>query len=152
MVNLQDADIMCIVQSLGESLLVEPIIPTEDQAPVPSDTMGSSVEVRGAFRGRVTVACSAALARVVASRMFGGTDENVTGAEVLDALHEVANVVAGNVKGLLPVPNDVGLPDDVLPPDLYQAATPEGARRLRFLLGGEPMWIAVREEPAPTAV
>jgi hypothetical protein len=145
-VNLQDDDIMCIVQTLGESLLVEPVLPAEDQAPVPADTMGSSVEVRGAFCGRVTVACSAALARVVASRMFGGTDTNVTSAEIVDAVREVANVIAGNVKGLLPVPSDIGLPYDELPADLYDPEVPTGGRRLRFLLGGESMWIAVQEQ------
>jgi hypothetical protein len=145
-VNLQDEDITCIVQTLGESLLVEPVLPVEDQPPVPADTMGSSVEVRGAFCGRVTVACSAALARVVASRMFGGTDANVTSAEVVDAIREIANVIAGNVKGLLPVPSDIGLPYDELPPDLYDPDVPPTGRRLRFLLGGESMWIAVQEQ------
>jgi hypothetical protein len=56
-------------------------------------------------------------------------------------------VVAGNVKGLLPVPSDIGLPSGELPADLYQPDGPQGGRRLRFLLGGEPMWIAVHEDP-----
>src|SRR5690242_11280874 len=124
---------MCIVQTLGESLLVEPVIPAEDQPPLPSDTMGSSVEVRGAFRGRVTVACSSALARVLAAHMFGRTDVEVTDTDILDAVREMANVIAGNVKGLLPVPSDIGLPYDELPADLYRPEGPSGGRRLRFL-------------------
>jgi hypothetical protein len=145
-VNLIDDDIMCIAQTLGESLLVEPVLAVSDQPPEPDDTMGSSVQVRGAFCGTVTVACSSALARVVAARMFGRPD--VSRHEVLDAVREMANVVAGNVKSLLPVPSDMGLPSDELPQDLYQPDAPPAGRRLRFLLAGESMWIAVNEEPA----
>jgi CheY-specific phosphatase CheX len=55
------------------------------------------------------VRCPLTLAYVLTTAMFQG-DEEATLVEVRDALGELTNMVAGNVKALLPGPSTLSLP------------------------------------------
>jgi CheY-specific phosphatase CheX len=88
--------------------------------------LACAVRIRGGWNGRVVVMSSRGLADVVAQHMFGrsaGADperesqlaQNAQDAQ--DALREIANIVAGNLKPLFGDHNQLGLPED-LPADL----------------------------------
>lgn len=68
------------------------------------------VEISGAWRGFVALACDAALARRAASVMFGISTEAATLIQVEDALCELANMTGGGFKSLLPEPCQMSLP------------------------------------------
>jgi chemotaxis protein CheX len=68
------------------------------------------IQVTGAWQGAVTVDCSGALARRVASIMFGQDAVEVTSEQIRDAIGELTNIIGGHIKSLLPGPSQLSLP------------------------------------------
>ena len=109
------------------------------------------VQVRGAWDGAVILDCSAALAREATALMFGVAPDAETFEDVQDALGELANIVGGNVKSLLPQPCELSLPTVVRGLD-YTLIVP-GSRlvaKLAFRCHGEPLAVSIlkRDEQA----
>ncbi len=96
------------------------------QGSAPDDGFTAAVGISGAWNGVVDLTCSQRAARRAAAVMFGLDDADLGPAEVQDAVGELANVVGGNVKALLPVPTDLSLP--VVGTVSQPADRPEGAR------------------------
>lgn len=61
----------------------------------------SRVALTGGFDGSVAVKCSTGLAFELARRMFLAGEQQPSNEEAQDAVHEFANMVAGNIKGIL---------------------------------------------------
>ena len=74
------------------------------------DVAVGCVAVTGAWTGCVLLACPKQLARTAASAMFDLPAEQLTGDEIADALGELTNMVAGNIKSLLPGPSRLSIP------------------------------------------
>lgn len=72
------------------------------------------VNISGAWEGVVQVYCEGELGRIVASAMFEMEPDEVSVAEISDAVAELANIVGGNVKALLPQPSFLSLPSTVV--------------------------------------
>jgi chemotaxis protein CheX len=68
------------------------------------------VPISGAWEGLVALTCDEELARQAAGAMFDCDPELLTSAEIDDALGELANIVGGNLRPLLPQQNRMGLP------------------------------------------
>jgi chemotaxis protein CheX len=107
---LRDADIVSVVADIGTALLGLELAP----GPVAGQNIGKMltgcVQITGAWAGAVSVDCSATLARRVAEGMFGAEPGAVSDEEVHDAIGELANMVGGNLKALLPGPSALSLP------------------------------------------
>jgi CheY-specific phosphatase CheX len=73
-------------------------------------TVVGFVEIDGPWRGRVTVSCSEQLATTITAQMFEMDPAETTKAELVDAMGEIANMIGGNVKALLPGPSKLSLP------------------------------------------
>jgi chemotaxis protein CheX len=86
-----------------------PLVPTDVESTV-EDRLAAAVSVTGAWRGHVVVACSQAASHHVAAALLGVPAGDVTAADVTDALGELANVIGGNVKALLPESCALSLP------------------------------------------
>lgn len=71
----------------------------------------ASISIEGAWNGAVIVACSRQLARHAASTMFNLPSAEIDDASWRDTLNEVANIMGGNIKALLPGPSQLGLPE-----------------------------------------
>jgi hypothetical protein len=88
--------------------------------PTVEQRLGCAVAIHGGFEGEVVVTATYGLAALFASKMFEG---ELLGAptphDARDALHEVANIVAGNIKPLLGEHNTLGLPQEVQPDAQY---------------------------------
>jgi chemotaxis protein CheX len=117
--------------------------------PEPSGGAGevsAAVSVTGAWRGHVVVECSAAASRYVAAALMGIESAEVTADDVADALGELANVIGGNVKSLLPAPSALSLPHVVIATraDGYWPAVNEICR-LSASWQDEPVNISVLE-------
>jgi chemotaxis protein CheX len=104
-------DLVAITEQVWTSFLdpdgSRPLVQVPAEAP--SDVCGA-VSVTGAWRGHVVIECSAAASRHAAAALFGIEDDEVTAADVADALGELANIIGGNVKVLLPEPSALSLP------------------------------------------
>ena len=83
--------------------------PTAPPPPSDASTVTGIVNIDGAWRGAVLVRCPLALASLLTAAMFQGDDEPDF-EEVSDALGELTNMVAGNIKALLPQPSAISLP------------------------------------------
>jgi chemotaxis protein CheX len=102
----------------------------------------ATVRIEGAWNGSLVVCCSRSLAQRVAATMFQCDTEELREALWSDALGEIANIIGGNVKAVLPAPSRLGLPRfhvDWLPPQLGQAVS--------FDSEGEPLHVLLVEDP-----
>lgn len=100
--------------------------PWLDAAPVLEDPIHSWVDVHGSHPGRVLVSTERATAtRLTRSLLAIGPDEEVSDADFVDAFGEIANVVGGNVKALVPDPGPLTLP-------LVDAVAPAGDGAFRL--------------------
>jgi CheY-specific phosphatase CheX len=79
-----------------------------------SERISCAVGIHGSFEGEVVLTATYGLAALFAERMFEG---DLTGPptprDAIDALREVSNIVAGNLKPLLGDRNTLGLPEEV---------------------------------------
>jgi chemotaxis protein CheX len=72
--------------------------------------MAAAVQISGAWEGAVRLECAQEHAAVIAARMFSAEAGSVSGEQARDALGELANVVSGNIKSLLPAPSALSMP------------------------------------------
>ena len=72
--------------------------------------IGAAVQFAGEWAGAIVVGCDAEFGREAAAAMFGSERDEVQPDEVADALGELANMIGGNVKPLLPGAATISLP------------------------------------------
>jgi chemotaxis protein CheX len=106
-----ESDITQIAYSIWETLFSAPL----DRAPAGSllrdDTplMTGCIQIDGAWNGAVMLQCPQALAERLSAELFQ-PDGAITPDEVHDTIGELTNMLAGNVKALLPEPSRISLP------------------------------------------
>jgi chemotaxis protein CheX len=108
---LDEASLLSAVESVWNDtlgLIVELALPTF--GPRPGGNLMGWVQLLGEFEGAVTVQTTDAFMRQAAASMFGCDATSITREEMLDALGELANMVGGTVKSLLPGPTMLSLP------------------------------------------
>jgi chemotaxis protein CheX len=107
-----EEDLQAIAEQVWTSYLdpegLDPLLPGLDGAR--SGDVSASVSVTGAWRGHVVVSCSDGAARNAAAALLGVDLQDVTPEDITDALGELANIIGGNVKSLLPEPSALSLP------------------------------------------
>jgi chemotaxis protein CheX len=84
--------------------------PVEHDAAGVGCTLAASVQLTGTWQGAVVLGCGAEFGRDAAGAMFDSDPATVTHDELTDALGELANMIAGNVKPLLPGAESLSLP------------------------------------------
>jgi chemotaxis protein CheX len=77
----------------------------------PGEDVLASAEIRGEWNGVVCLSCSHSVARRVTSLMFDVSDGEITADEITDAVGELANVLTGGIKSLVPGPSVLSLPE-----------------------------------------
>jgi chemotaxis protein CheX len=87
------------------------LLPWPGPEPVHADPLAAWVDLLGPWHGRATLVTDSATARDLARALLGleAADE-VSHDDLVDAFGEIANVVGGNVKALLPETGTLGLP------------------------------------------
>jgi hypothetical protein len=110
--------------------------------PLPADVVSSWVQVSGPWNGTVvlTVGCETA-AELTRALLKEHAPEVLEPEDVEDALGELANVMGGNVKGVLPAPSLLGLPEVGEAP---RPSDPADVVRLEVLWRGQPLAISVQ--------
>jgi chemotaxis protein CheX len=110
--TLTNEDLFAIAEQIWASYLdaegTNPLSPAPPTAP--SRDVCASVSVTGAWRGHIVVSCSMPAARNVAGALLGADVDDVTPEDVTDALGELANIIGGNVKSVMPEPSALSLP------------------------------------------
>ncbi len=146
-----------ITQSVWSTMLGMPL---EERwgaldAKQPSPGVTSWVCITGSWCGAITIECSSAAARRAAGAMFGMAPEEASPEEVHDAMGEVANIIGGNLKGLLQGPVSLSLPTVSDRFDFEAQGSGPGAvvRAAHFESEGEPLVVRVfARSAAPPAM
>jgi chemotaxis protein CheX len=137
---IAEPDIHGIATSVWGDMLGLPL-----EAGAPSggpECICARVGISGAFSGTVMVELSVPLARRVAAALFAMSVEEVSEAEMSDAVGEVVNILGGNLKAMLPGPSALSLPT-VGP----VGAVAFGRLHVRAAMSSElqPVWISLFE-------
>ena len=133
-----------MTRSVAETLLNTSLEPIPSHAPLSADerAMFAWVSISGAWAGSVMIGCSEGLAKHAAGTMFDIPPENTTSSDVADAVGELANVLGGNVKGLVPGPSALSLPT-VSGQRGADVSAELVSRELWFRCHGEPLVVLV---------
>jgi chemotaxis protein CheX len=108
------------------------------------EPMSAWVDLHGDWVGRAVLTTDKSTADDLARALLDlGADEEVTEPDLVDAFGEVANVIGGNVKSLLPAQGSLGLPTVAAAAPLLGGATV--IQELRLAWRGRPLVIAVCE-------
>lgn len=84
----------------------------QHEEPTLADEIHAWVDVRGPMSGRVLLSTERSTAEHLARALLAmGPDEEIGDADIVDAFGEVANVVGGNVKALVPDPGALSIPE-----------------------------------------
>lgn len=102
-----------------------------------------AIDITGRWNGTVTLAVPDELGRRAAAAMFACDPDAVRAEDIEDAVAELANMIGGNVKSLLPGPSELSLPRRQI-----GARAAHGARRLCFESGGIPFVLEVGQRAA----
>ena len=87
--------------------------PEEGKWTPDGEHLTSAVFFSGDWMGALFVECEATLSRTLAARLCGAEGAELTSADVCDAMSEVANMIGGNLKGLMPVGVSLSIPSTV---------------------------------------
>jgi chemotaxis protein CheX len=145
-VDVGENDLAEMVEQVWMSYLdpegVSPLIPTYDENQ-PSE-VHSSVSISGSWTGHIVYASSTAAARHAAAAFLAMEPDEVSPEDLSDVLGELANIVGGNVKAMLPPGCFLSLPQVVLAPE--SATRYPNAERLTGVYGqweGEPVNVSM---------
>jgi chemotaxis protein CheX len=122
----------------------------EDHPPPETPAMEARVNITGRWEGAVSISCLPGFARMVAQRLYGDEQGGPVPATIVtDAVGELASLIGGNVKALLPGPTTLSMPS------VCERAEVEGAEdglspmcAIAFAWGGEPFTISLRKSGA----
>jgi len=114
--------------------------------PSASPTMTAVIHISGDFRGGIRLECSRTLIRRAASIMFNLGEDQLCDDDERDVVGELTNVIAGNIKALIPGSNSISLPTIVDGSD-YKVSSLDvkSSEDYRFTLDGENMTVTLLE-------
>ncbi len=116
---------------------------------IDGERVTACVHLSGAYTGSITLQCSPAAARAAAAALFNMPPDDVTQVEVVDAVGEIANMVGGNVKSMLPAPSALSLPAVVY----GQLAVPgaQVVREVHLTWRSQPLGVSLWQQAAQAA-
>jgi chemotaxis protein CheX len=145
-VEVNENDLAEMVEQVWESYLdpegISPLIPTYDEHQ-PTE-VHSSVSITGSWTGHVVYASSTAAARRAAAAFLATEATEVSEDDVSDVLGELANIIGGNVKAMLPPGALLSLPQVMFSPEATSRYP--SAARVSGIYGtwdGEPVSISM---------
>jgi chemotaxis protein CheX len=132
-----------VLSSLGVETAELPYEPLEGPA------WTASVSVTGTWGGHVAVSCSPSTAQALTAVMLRRGQDEVSHEDVEDAVGELANMIGGSVKGMLPPPSTLSLPH-VVPAAGARPLPPSTALRSVALAAPHgPLLVDVRTSTTP---
>ncbi len=143
--DLAREDIVALVEHTWQTLFGDAIELSEPFALGP-DGLRASIEISGAWEGRVVLDYPAASAEAIACELLEAKPGDLESEAIVDAAGEMANILAGNLKSMLPQPSKLGLPTTVPGPRLPE--TPdfidENHHIVSFLWNNTPISVSIR--------
>ena len=137
-------DVRAVTEEVWSTFLghTDPLVAGDAAAFTPE--WSASVTIKGEWNGMVVLNLTTVGARLVTCGMLGMDPEadEVSDADVVDAVGELVNMVGGNVKSLVPGPSQLSLP--LVATGQFAHGTDEQELvRLAFVWGTEPIAVTV---------
>jgi len=142
-----ETQVRSVVRSVWSTQLGLEIQTIGGPIPAPtSPTLTAAIHISGDFHGAIRLECSRNLIRRAAAIMFAVPESGLTEDDERDVVGELTNVVAGNLKALIPGSNSISLPTIIEGSD-YRVSTldVESSDDFGFTLEGETMIVTVVE-------
>lgn len=107
-----EAEINQFVTDIWSTFLNMQVTATDQPfKPVGKDnTLAGCVQITGEWQGTVTLYAPKALGRKIAASMYAMEESDIDDQMVQDVMGEITNMIAGNIKSLLPTPCSISLP------------------------------------------
>lgn len=107
---LSTDDVLAVAQGIAQTMLDGEFEPRPDEPHVDRQNhVTGCVQITGRWTGAVVVDCSGSFARWISQRFLGDEAESSVD-DLRDSVAELANMIGGNVKSLLPGPSYLSLP------------------------------------------
>jgi chemotaxis protein CheX len=103
-------DVVRVTQELWGPMLNLEVRHVEAPPPDFPDGLIACVQIAGRWEGGVHLQLSASLAQQVAAAFLGMEPTETTWAQLRDCAGELANIIAGGIKRLVPAPSRISLP------------------------------------------
>ena len=129
---------------LGEELGV----PSQRVTPADiEDSIAACAQITGDWQLAMVLYCSSAVARRAATLMFNADEASTSSEDVNDAMCELINIIAGNVKGILSGTSHLSLPNLVRGQD-FKLMFPRHVllSEANFVYRGEPLLVMLLGE------
>jgi hypothetical protein len=139
-----------IVTTVWEALLADPAWPTTAADPtVPcGPVLSAALRIDGAWNGTVTLTWPVPTATRAATALFQSEASDLGPNDLTDAVGEISNIVAGNVKALLPEPSTLGLPHVTAHEHTPATAEPSPtATRATYAVGEHVLTLTLTPDP-----
>jgi chemotaxis protein CheX len=103
-------DIISLTRQVSDSVLGMSAEPLPDTSVPQYTEIIASVQISGEWQGAVVVTCAREVAEAITEAMFAMDPGTTSHEELDDAMGEMANMIGGNIKGLVPGPSQLSLP------------------------------------------
>lgn len=101
-IDSYQSEVVQIVEDVFRTMLSLDMKPLPGSSSAAPGTLTAAVQFAGEWKGAVLLQCSPGQALVVTSRLIPGLVSVKVDADVRDALGELANMLGGNLKSVLP--------------------------------------------------
>jgi chemotaxis protein CheX len=112
--------------------------------PPTGEQITGCVHLSGAYTGSIMLQCSPPAARDAAAALFSIAPSDVTQTEVVDAIGEIANMVGGNVKSMLPGPSLLSLP--LVVQGVLSVPGAQVVRTVQLIWRAEPLTVSLWQQ------
>jgi len=144
---LDDATIHELTETVWDTVLDMPVVRSA-HAPAPPEggVIASCIHISGKWEGMIVLNFSRPLGERIAGVMFDTEPGVLSPAEIQDAVGELANVIGGNLKALLPGPCKLSLPlVDEGEDSAFDVFGGEKITEVSYVCEGEPFQVRVFE-------
>ena len=144
-IALTPSDVEQVTKTIWMALVEQELSSlTDGGADISGRFLTGCVQITGEWEGAIVLSCSLKLAVSTTAFMFDMATEEVTPEDLQDAVGELANMVGGSIKGLVPGPSRLSLPTVIDGSD-YSTRIPGSEQLVRACLGsqGEPIVVTV---------
>lgn len=147
--TVDDADLRSLAKTIWGTLITIALEPASAPVPEAHREVTGLVHIDGAWQGALMLRCSTGMAMIVASAMFD-SDTAPPEEDVRDAIGELTNMLAGNVKALLPGPCAISLPSVALGADYaLRVVGADPVAWAAFTCRGEPLSVTLLHNAQP---
>lgn len=131
-----------IVENVFQTMMEMEVHRSDAPWPDGGEVITASISLTGAWKGAVMVECSLHDALLFGSRMLGIDPSQEFNEDMRDALGELANMVGGNLKSILPPGVELSLPSVVWGAD-YTVGICHAGHAQRFVFSGDEATVGV---------